>query len=97
MRKECTERYRSASEFADDIKNCLKGAPLLAGPPSTAYRLKKFVRRNRAEKCAQYKDRRTASKEKDLMLVELMDARRDSGGGRKQSYSSALQKVQRSF
>jgi len=48
MRKERSERYRSASEFVDDIDNYLKGAPLLAGPLSTAYRLKKFVRRNRA-------------------------------------------------
>ncbi|MFC1794900.1 tetratricopeptide repeat protein, partial [Planctomycetota bacterium] len=47
MRKERTERYQSASELADDIENYLKGAPLLAGPPSTIYRLKKFVRRNR--------------------------------------------------
>jgi len=46
MRKERAERYRSASEFADDIENYLKGAPLLAGPTTTVYRLKKFVRRN---------------------------------------------------
>jgi serine/threonine protein kinase/Tfp pilus assembly protein PilF len=47
MRKERAERYRSASEFADDIDNYLNGVPLLAGPPSTRYRLKKFARRNR--------------------------------------------------
>jgi len=47
MRKERAERYRSASELADDIENYLNGAPLIAGPPSTVYRLKKFVRRNR--------------------------------------------------
>jgi len=48
MRKERTERYRSASELADDVENYLNGAPLIAGPPSTIYRLNKFVRRNRA-------------------------------------------------
>lgn len=48
MRKERTERYRSASELADDVENYLKGAPLLAGPPGTLYRLGKFMRRNRA-------------------------------------------------
>jgi non-specific serine/threonine protein kinase/serine/threonine-protein kinase len=48
MRKERTERYRSASELADDIENYLKGAPLLAGPPGTVYRFKKFVRRHKA-------------------------------------------------
>ncbi len=48
IRKDRTRRYRSASELADDIRNYLKGAPLIAGPESTAYRLKKFVSRNHA-------------------------------------------------
>jgi serine/threonine protein kinase len=48
MRKERTERYRSAAEFADDIENYIKGAPLIAGPLTAAYRFKKFLRRNRA-------------------------------------------------
>ncbi|MFC1794660.1 tetratricopeptide repeat protein [Planctomycetota bacterium] len=46
MRKERAERYRSASEFADDIENYLNGEPLIAGPPGSGYKLKKFVRRN---------------------------------------------------
>ena len=48
MRKERTRRYRSASELADDIQNYLKGAPLIAGPESTVYQIKKFVKRKRA-------------------------------------------------
>ncbi|MFC1795280.1 tetratricopeptide repeat protein [Planctomycetota bacterium] len=48
MRKERSERYHSASELADDIENYLKGAPLIAGPPSTIYRSRKFVRRHKA-------------------------------------------------
>jgi len=48
MRKERAERYRSASEFAVDIENYLKGDPLIAGPLTAAYRLKKLVRRNHA-------------------------------------------------
>ncbi len=48
MRKERSERYRSASELADDIQNYLKGNPLLAGPESTVYLIKKFVKRKRA-------------------------------------------------
>jgi serine/threonine protein kinase len=47
MRKERSERYRSASELADDVENYLLGNPLMAGPVTTAYRVKKFVRRNR--------------------------------------------------
>jgi serine/threonine protein kinase len=47
MRKERTERYRSAYGLAEDIENYLNGDPLIAGPPGTGYKLKKFVRRNR--------------------------------------------------
>jgi serine/threonine protein kinase/Tfp pilus assembly protein PilF len=48
MRKERAERYRSASELSDDIENYLKGAPLMAGPPTAGYRLRKFLRRHKA-------------------------------------------------
>jgi serine/threonine protein kinase len=48
MRKDRSERYRSASELADDIENYLNGAPLIAGPPTTLYRLNKSVRRHKA-------------------------------------------------
>jgi non-specific serine/threonine protein kinase/serine/threonine-protein kinase len=48
MRKDRSRRYRSASELADDIGNYLAGAPLLAGPESTLYRMGKWVRRRRA-------------------------------------------------
>jgi WD40 repeat protein/serine/threonine protein kinase len=48
MRKERSERYRSAAELADDVENYLSGNPLIAVPPRTVYRLKKFVRRNSA-------------------------------------------------
>jgi len=47
MRKERSERYRSASALADDIENYLNGKPLIAGPPGTGYKMKKFVRRNK--------------------------------------------------
>ncbi|MFC1604217.1 hypothetical protein ACFL5F_04235 [Planctomycetota bacterium] len=52
--------------------------------------------RRLAENFAGFKNTKLGSKEKDLMLVDLMDARRDSGEGRKQSYSDTSQKVQRS-
>jgi WD40 repeat protein/serine/threonine protein kinase len=48
MRKERAERYRSASEMADDIDNYLNSVPLIAGPPGALYRVKKFVRRHKA-------------------------------------------------
>jgi WD40 repeat protein/serine/threonine protein kinase len=46
MRKDRTRRYRSASELADDIHNYLTGTPLIAGPESTIYRARKFIRKH---------------------------------------------------
>jgi serine/threonine protein kinase len=48
MRKERDRRYKTASELADDIRNYLDGSPLLAGPESTAYRLRKVIKQHRA-------------------------------------------------
>ena len=47
MRKDRAERYRSASEMADDVGNYLAHRPLIAGPERTAYRVRKFARRNK--------------------------------------------------
>jgi serine/threonine protein kinase/Tfp pilus assembly protein PilF len=47
MRKDRTQRYRAASEMADDIHNYLNARPLIAGPESQAYRLRKFLHRYR--------------------------------------------------
>jgi WD40 repeat protein/tRNA A-37 threonylcarbamoyl transferase component Bud32 len=46
MRKDRCRRYRSASEMADDIRNYLTGLPLIAGPETAAYRIKKFVHKH---------------------------------------------------
>src|SRR6185312_14280655 len=46
MRKDRTERYRSVSELIDDVRNYLEGRPLIAGPQSTAYYVRKFVRKH---------------------------------------------------
>lgn len=48
MAKDPQKRYHSAAELGDDIRNYLIGAPLIAGPPGRFYRIKKFVKRNRA-------------------------------------------------
>jgi serine/threonine protein kinase len=47
LRKDRAERYRSAAELADDVGNYLAHRPLIAGPESAGYRLRKFVRRNK--------------------------------------------------
>ena len=47
MEKDAARRYASAAELAADIRRYLDDEPVLAGPPSTVYRMGKFVRRHR--------------------------------------------------
>ncbi|MCX7667161.1 MAG: serine/threonine protein kinase, partial [Gemmataceae bacterium] len=49
LAKERDRRYETANGFARDIERFLNHEPVSAGPPSAAYRLKKFVRRNRPQ------------------------------------------------
>ncbi|MBY0312638.1 MAG: serine/threonine-protein kinase [Phycisphaerales bacterium] len=46
--KDRARRYDSPSALAQDIERHLAGSPIAAAPPSTAYRVRKFVRRHRA-------------------------------------------------
>ena len=45
--RDLNRRYQAASEFASDIRRHLAHEPVLASPPGTTYRLRKFVRRHR--------------------------------------------------
>jgi non-specific serine/threonine protein kinase/serine/threonine-protein kinase len=47
LEKDRTRRYASASELARDVERHLRHEPVLAGPPSNLYRLRKFARRHR--------------------------------------------------
>ncbi len=47
LEKDRTRRYETANSLAGDIERHLKNEPVLASPPSVAYKLVKFVRRNR--------------------------------------------------
>lgn len=47
LEKDRERRYETARHFARDVQRYLKNEPVQACPPSTMYRLKKFVRRNR--------------------------------------------------
>ena len=47
LRKEPEHRYRSASEFSDDIKRHLTGEPVAARQPTVSYRGARFVRRHK--------------------------------------------------
>ena len=48
LEKDRSRRYGSAQELADDVRRHLRHEPVLARPVSSAYRIKKFVRRHRA-------------------------------------------------
>ena len=48
MEKDRTRRYGSVGELAADVRRHLNHDLVLAGPPSTLYRVKKFVRRHKA-------------------------------------------------
>jgi len=47
LEKDRTRRYGSPSDMAADIERFLHHQPIVARPPSTAYKAKKFVRRHR--------------------------------------------------
>ena len=47
LKRQPTERYDSAAALADDLERYLAGEPVKAQPDSRAYRLKKFVARNK--------------------------------------------------
>src|SRR5262249_14829630 len=48
LEKDRNRRYETASAFAADVQRYLHDEPVLACPPSTWYRFKKFARRNKA-------------------------------------------------
>ena len=46
LEKDRNRRYETASALALDLQRYLHDEPVLAGPPSTAYRLRKFLKRH---------------------------------------------------
>jgi serine/threonine protein kinase len=49
LKKDRSRRYATANGLAADVQRFLAGEPVVAHPPSTAYRLTKFLRRHRAQ------------------------------------------------
>jgi len=47
LEKDRTRRYGTPSDMAADLQRHLRHEPVLAGPPSAAYRSRKFIRRHR--------------------------------------------------
>ncbi len=48
LEKDRSRRYETASKFAEDVENYMRHKTVEACPPSAAYRMRKFVRRNKA-------------------------------------------------
>ena len=47
IEKEVERRYQTANALANDVQRYLAGEPVVAAPPSTVYRLRKFLIRHR--------------------------------------------------
>ncbi|MFY9346080.1 MAG: serine/threonine-protein kinase [Planctomycetota bacterium] len=47
MSKDADQRYPSAAAFAADLRRCVGQQPIHARPPTTRYRIQRFVRRHR--------------------------------------------------
>jgi non-specific serine/threonine protein kinase/serine/threonine-protein kinase len=47
LEKDRERRYATVSELAEDVRRHLRDEPVLAGPPSLLYRLRKLARRNK--------------------------------------------------
>jgi serine/threonine protein kinase/tetratricopeptide (TPR) repeat protein len=52
LEKDPGRRYETASALAEDVRRYLADEPVLARPPDLGYRVRKFLRRNRAVVCA---------------------------------------------
>jgi tetratricopeptide (TPR) repeat protein len=48
LNKDRNRRYGTPGDFAEDVERYLRHEAILARPPSTAYKLRKFAQRNRA-------------------------------------------------
>jgi hypothetical protein len=48
LEKDRSRRYETANGLAMDLERFLADEPVVAGPPTTAYRLRKFAKKNRA-------------------------------------------------
>ncbi|MEM1452599.1 MAG: serine/threonine-protein kinase [Planctomycetota bacterium] len=52
LEKDPARRYATAAELAAEVRRTLADEPVLAGPPTTSYRVARFVRRNRLQVAA---------------------------------------------
>ncbi|MEZ6017397.1 MAG: serine/threonine-protein kinase [Planctomycetota bacterium] len=85
LEKERERRYESAAAFGQDLGRFLDNMPVLAGPPSVVYRMRKFVRRHRIAVGAGAIVLLALVAGVALMLVGFVEARRNAEIARAQN------------
>lgn len=97
LQKDPALRYASASELRADIERHLGGEPVLAGQPSTLYRLSKLARRHRAVTGAIVAGATAITTGAIVSTVGLVQVRRAEDAARRQlisaMVSAGMQKV----
>lgn len=76
MEKDRTRRYESASALFRDVERYLADEPVQAGPPSAAYKARKFIKRHRYVTFAAASALLAAAVGVTGLMVGLIDARR---------------------
>ncbi len=105
VEKRRQRRYESVSDLWNDLQRHLDDRPILASPPSRAYRFRKFVRRNRAAvfstaaitlalligvTAALWQARR-ATRERELAVAARVEAENERRRAQAQAARAALQ------
>lgn len=85
LEKEPSRRYAAASELSADIQRFLTDEPVLAGPPSRAYRVRKFVRRHRGAVAAALVASLALASTTLVAITQLVEARRQRDEARAQT------------
>lgn len=99
MSKEIAQRYRNASELADEMQRYLSEEPILGRPSTATYQMVKFVRRNRglsAALAAAVAITLLGATATALLAIRATDARNDAIA-REQDASLELAKYQAAY
>jgi WD40 repeat protein len=97
LEKDPDRRYSSASEFGDDIQRHLEDEPVAASPPSTAYRLRKLVRKNKGPLAAVGAVMLTLAVGLVISTLLYFQAERASARARRESYTTNIRAAQASL
>jgi eukaryotic-like serine/threonine-protein kinase len=91
LKKSPQERYETVSAFADDVRRWLNHEPVSAQRDSAAYRLSKFVRRNRVAVCAGAMMLAAVVASATVTTAEMLEARTQRDGARLQAKHAQAQ------